>query len=210
MPLSEKLLLPSVLSLIFANLILLFGVVFFDWNIRDVFYVYFFETIIIGFYSVLHLWQAPPSKLRQITGVTIERLVHIVIFCFIYGVVVAVMGVYLSLIFPLYEADLTRIAPSVVVLFLSHGVSYYVNFLGNREFESQSLIKIFTQPFKRLMFPHLLLVLILSLFGTTLPIVMFIIFRTCIDLNMHIWEHEFFWQHMGEGSFSGDMSRFRG
>ncbi len=211
MPISETLRYPSVISLIIANFVPVFGVLFFEWNIRDIFYIYFFETIIIGFYSVCHLWQAPASKLRQVVGINLERFVYIAVFCFTYGMGVASTGVFLNLLIPMYDTDLARIGPALLVLFLSHGVSYFVNFLGNKEFESQSLQEIFIQPFKRLMFPNLFIIFVLfpflAFFGTVGSVIALAIFRTCIDLKMHIWEHEFFWQKIGEGSFSGRGSQ---
>ncbi len=46
---------PSVASLVLANLIPLVGTLFFGWSSGVILVLYWFETAVIGFYSILKL-----------------------------------------------------------------------------------------------------------------------------------------------------------
>ena len=50
--------LPSGLVLVLVNLIPLFGTLFLGWNAYDIIFLYWFENIVVGFYTVLKMSHA--------------------------------------------------------------------------------------------------------------------------------------------------------
>jgi hypothetical protein len=138
------------------------------------------------------------QSLKTRTGrVVLQRSLYVAAFCIIFGIVVLFNATFIGIMFPLYDADFKILLPGIISLFLSHGVSYYLNFLGNEEYRKMSAREIFIKPFKRVMFPQLLFILaalpFLYIFGEGGPIVVFVLCKILADAKTHMWEHGSFW-----------------
>jgi hypothetical protein len=89
--------------LIIANLVPVYGVWFLQWSAKDVFLVYCFETIIIGFFTILKLTITGIIKKRddwENGGTTSKQpaLLFIFFFLFHYGMFVTIqMGLFFSI-----------------------------------------------------------------------------------------------------------------
>lgn len=89
--------------MIIANLVPVFGVWFLQWSAKDVFLVYCFETIIIGFFTILKLTITGIIKKKddwQHGGTTSKQpaMLFIVFFLFHYGMFVSIqMGLFFSI-----------------------------------------------------------------------------------------------------------------
>jgi len=89
--------------MIIANLVPVYGVWFLQWNAKDVFLVYCFETIIIGFFTILKLTITGIIKKKddwENGGTTSKQpaLLFIFFFFFHYGMFVAIqMGMFFSI-----------------------------------------------------------------------------------------------------------------
>lgn len=89
--------------MIIANLVPVYGVWFLDWSAKDVFLVYCFETIIIGFFTILKLTITGIIKKKddwENGGTTSKQpaLLFIFFFFFHYGMFVAIqMGMFFSI-----------------------------------------------------------------------------------------------------------------
>lgn len=196
---------PSVIVLLIANLVPVFGVVFFEWTFASVLYLYFFEIIIVGFYGVLHLWMAPLKRFdtgeiepRYSRRLVLKRIVFTCTFAVVFGAGLLCIGGFLSIVFPLFESDLKQLMPAIAALFVSHGVSYYLNFLGKAEYQYMSAREIFVKPFQRMMLPYMILAIISYpllhlILNDVGPVLLFVFFKIVVDLNLHIWEHRTFW-----------------
>ena len=78
-------------------------------------------------------------------------------------------------------------------MFISHGVSFYTNFIGQREYEGASVSGLMTAPYNRVMVMHLTLILggwVILLIGMPAgALVLLLVLKTAVDLRAHRGEH---------------------
>ena len=126
----------SVASLIAANLIPLFGVLFFGWGGGVVMVLYWCETAVIGLYSILKL----PYALRWEAWIAVPFfIVHFGVFLGItgflalafYGFMDEPTGKGWEILRPI-RLEMLLFIPAVIV---SHGVSFVTHFLGDKEYK---------------------------------------------------------------------------
>jgi hypothetical protein len=189
----------SVISLIIANCVPLFGIFLFDWNLFDIMFLYWLESAVIGFYSLL--------KLIQLGKILALFLVPFFIFHF--GMFM--MG-HLIFIFFLFSSPLeSRIGlgnfPTllslipllktiwvpITILFVSHGVSYVSNFIYKKEYTLHTLKDFMVTPYKRIMLLHVTLIaggfLMILFQSPKSAAALLIILKIVIDVRAHIKEH---------------------
>jgi hypothetical protein len=161
---------PSSLMLIAANLVPVAGAVFFGWNLSDVMVIYWAESAVVGLFNLAKIirigrWAAlfaGPFFLGHFGGF---MAVH---FLFIYSIFVEGVGGEgpagdLSNVFALFVG----LWPALLALLLSHGYSFFANFLGQREYEGRTVSQQMSEPYSRIIFMHLVLI-----FGGGLALVM--------------------------------------
>lgn len=89
--------------------------------------------------------------------------------------------------------DPTGVAIAAASLALSHGVSFFVNFLGNREYEHVSPDEQMFRPYPRVMVLHITILgggFLIGFFGTPLAaLVLLVVLKIGIDLRAHLKEH---------------------
>jgi hypothetical protein len=143
----------STLALIAANLVPLAGVLFGDWNLGDVMVLFWAESAVVAFYAlgkmaVVGRWLAIPAGVFFVAHFGAFMAMH---FLFIYEIFVrgiaakghepaayeALAGVFV----PLW--------PALLALFLSHGVSFVMDFVGRREALTTTLTKLTSAPYSR-------------------------------------------------------------
>ena len=185
----------SSIVLILANLVPVAGAAFFGWELSDVMVLYWAESAIIGFFNlckmaVIGRWSAllaGPFFLGHFGGF---MAVH---FLFIYGIFVEGMentgsGGDLREVAQLFY----RLWPALLALFLSHGYSFVVNFLGRQEYRGRRVQDQMSEPYSRIVFMHLVLIfggfLTMALGGPTPVLVAVIVLKVAIDLRSHLKE----------------------
>ena len=182
------------LALVAANLIPLAGALFFGWDLGMIMLLYWAESAIIGFFNlckiiVIGKWAAlaaGPFFLGHFGGF---MAVH---FLFLYslflqnpaegvdmdGSLGVVAGLFLSL------------WPALLAMFLSHGFSFFHNFLGRREYEGRTVGDQMSEPYSRIIFMHLVIILggglAMALGDTQLVLMGVIVLKTVIDLRAHL------------------------
>ena len=189
----------SITSLIIANIIPLFGIFFFDWNLFDIMFLYWLESAVIGFYSLL--------KIIQI-GKTLA-LFFAPFFIFHFGMF---MAVHLVFIFFLFSSSgdsgitlgnfptIASIIPllktvwvPITLLFMSHGVSYVSNFIYKKEYTLHTFKDFMVTPYKRIMLLHVTLIaggfLMILFQSPKSAAALLIILKIVIDVRAHIKEH---------------------
>ena len=182
-----------VVALVLANLLPLAGVALLDWAIGDVMVLFWAESAVIGFWNLARLgvigrWMAIPLGL---------------FFCvhfggFMAGHFVFIHGFFLEERFagaPMSDlpALLGHLLPAVLALFVSHGISFFVNFLGHREYEGRELGQQMGAPYARIVVMHLTII-----FGGFLSIAfeegqgalaLLVLLTLGTDLRAHLREH---------------------
>lgn len=188
--------LESTMALVIANVVPLAGVLFFGWDLGDIMVLYWLESGVIAFYTVLKI---------AIVG----KVAALVAAPFFVGHFGGFMAGHFLLIYALflrgnsggwapgYAAELSAIfAPiwtSIAALFISHGISSSTNFLGQREYEGATVSGLMAAPYHRVMVMHLTLIVggwIILLIGMpTGALAVLLMLKTALDLQAHRREH---------------------
>ncbi|EFK96199.1 conserved hypothetical protein [sediment metagenome] len=80
------------------------------------------------------------------------------------------------------------------MLFISHGVSYYSNFIQNKEYERVSPDDLMASPYTRIFIMHLTVIfgaaLVINISGQSVgPLIVLTVLKTTVDLFSHYFEH---------------------
>jgi hypothetical protein len=188
---------PSSLALIVANLVPIAGAAFLGWELSDVMVLYWAESAIIGFYNICKIavigrWSAllaAPFFIGHFGGF---MAVH---FLFVYGIFVEGMQDGGS------GGDLRAVAalfvglwPALLALFLSHGYSFFANFIGRQEYRRRTVRDQMAEPYSRIIFMHLVLILggfmVLVLGGPTPVLLLVIAAKIWFDLRAHLKQRQ--------------------
>jgi len=83
--------------------------------------------------------------------------------------------------------------PSLAALFVSHGVSFFTNFLGRREYLGATTKGLMTAPYNRITVMHLAIIfggwIILLLKSPVPAIALLVLFKIALDFTAHRKEH---------------------
>jgi len=188
---------PSTLLLIIANLVPIAGSIFLGWNLADVMVLYWAESAVIGFFNICKMaviggWTvllAGPFFAGHFGGF---MAIH---FLFIYTLFVKQPQQGGALVGDLAEVSqlFINLWPALLALFASHGFSYYQNFLGRKEFRGKTMNSQMTEPYNRIIFMHLVLILggglSLVLGGATPVLIIVIGLKIYFDIKAHLKQH---------------------
>lgn len=188
---------PSALALIAANLVPLAGVLLGQWKLGDVMVLFWSESAIIGFYTVLKMavagkWAAlfaVPFFVGHFGGFMAAH------FMFVYGFFLdgfvgggpepGALAALKGLFTPLW--------PALAALFASHGVSFAANFLGQREYAGATVQNLMAAPYKRIVVMHVTIIFgggLTMMLNTPAPaLALLILLKIAADLRAHTREH---------------------
>jgi len=187
----------STLALIAANLIPLLGVLFLGWRLGDIMALFWAESAVIGFWNVIKLaivgrWAAllaAPFFVGHFGGFMAGHFFFIYYF-FIRGMAAAgpepeAWDALIDVFAPIW--------PALAVLFISHGVSFFTNYLGRSEYLGMNLKTQMGEPYKRIVVMHVTIILggfLTMTLRTPMPVLfLLIVFKTASDLYAHRKEH---------------------
>jgi len=146
---------PSSIPIIIANSVPIIGVLAFGWDLRAIMFLYWLETAVVVFYSALKIITVGgPSTVPSLSA-------HLATF----GVF---MSFHLMMILPLgptphggglFPQDVIwdlfkRTWGAAASLFVSHGISFVTDFLGNGEYKHTTVNAQVSAPWKRLLVMH--------------------------------------------------------
>jgi hypothetical protein len=187
----------TIIPLVIANLSPLYGVLFEDWSIFQVMFLFWSETAIIGLFSAF--------KLIKVIGPL--AIVAIPFFSFHFGMfmfghltfIYTMFGTgtnYSSFIPPLslILESLNGLELSILLLFISHGISFYVNFIQKGEYLLAKENKQAISPYGRVVVMHLTIIfggwIILGLHSPVGALVLLVIGKIVLDINSHLRAHK--------------------
>lgn len=200
----------SSFSLIISNLVPLFGVIFFEWNLFLVIFLYWTENAVIGFYNIFKILMARESdageKMYALRAGDMEipikskvntynygKITMVVLFIFHYGIFTLVHGAFVLAFFGKLGNLPEGFFYALLFIFLSHGSSFFENFIGKREYLKTSPGRQMFQPYARVFVMHSVILLggIVSMFlgAPIFALIILIVLKTIVDLLYHIAEH---------------------
>jgi len=188
---------PTAIALIVANLVPLVGVLFFDWNLFTIMFFFWLESAVIGFFNILKL----------VIVANILSIIMVPFFVVHYG---AFMSGHLVFIFALFSPDemsfsgffpppdllishIMNVWPAFLGACLSHGISFFYNFIGKKEFRRSTPEKQMMAPYGRIILMHVTIIfggwLILALGAPVLALILLIGLKIVSDARAHHKEH---------------------
>jgi hypothetical protein len=213
----------AVAALIIANLVPLVGVLWFGWDVWGILIIYWLENGIYGLFNVLKMRRAEGPEdsspvaiadtRRRLNSFKVngrsptgsEKAVLIPFFILHYGIFWVVHGIFV-LMLPLFAftgangspdfgttLDPLAILLVLVGLFISHGLSYRLNYIGRGEYLRTTAIRQMFAPYGRLVILHVTIIFGAILIGVTgapaAAIVVLVLLKIALDLGLHLAEH---------------------
>jgi len=201
----DDILSPTVLLLVFANLVPLYGLFFLHWQIFPILLLFWIENVIVGIFNILKMLLASPSN----AGSWVAKIAMIPFFCFHYGMFTLVHGVFVFVVFGGFftsgagfpdESSLFEVVGSaqlgwaILALFLSHLVSFVFNYIGKGEYKKAALQELMGQPYGRVVILHLTILiggfLVMSLGSPVFALLILVFLKIFVDVQAHVREHK--------------------
>ena len=203
---------PSVIALVLANLVPIFGVLLFHWAVFPLMFLFWSENVIIGALNVLKMLLASPASPLSWAG----KLFVIPFFCVHYGMFTFIHGVFVIGLFgggfksgagfPNAEmfwrvAQENYLGWAILGLAVSRGISFVTNYLFNGEYKRASLPQLMQQPYGRIVVLHLAILgggfLMMALHSPALGLLLLVALKIALDLRGHFAERKKFAEVLG-------------
>jgi ABC-type xylose transport system permease subunit len=193
------------LALLLANAVPIIGVVLLGWTVFPLILLYWLENVVVGGFNALKMAFAQPSEpLFWAAKLFLLPffIVHFGGFTYVHGMLLlALFGQRGSQAFDLLHAvpeaiRTQQLGWAVLSLVLSHGLSFYWNYLRNGEYQRAALRDLMTQPYSRVIVLHLAVLFggwIVMLLGSPTPaLVLLVALKTAADVRAHLAERRKF------------------
>jgi len=184
-------------------------VLFFGWSVWNILVIYWLENGIVGVINVLKMSVATGDEVtpgvtlmvngRPATSATKMGLipffiVHYGIFWFVHGIFVLTLPAFFSLMSDDgMTLDLGPVVFAALGLAISHGLSFWWNFLHGGEYRRTAAAALMFAPYKRLVALHITIIFgAFAVMFTGAPaaaVAVLVAIKTAIDLGLHLAEH---------------------
>lgn len=176
--------------MIVMNVLALLAALYYGWDLFTLMLLYWLETAVIGFFTVLKLLHT--GRFLAIFIVPFF-LVHFGMFMFVHlNFLFALFGDGTDLLsmsaIPEVMSQLAVVALPAVGLFASHLYSFLINYLDKREFYSKGPMEFFFYPYPRVIVMHLTIIFggFISMFLTpSFALVLLSGLKTITDVSAH-------------------------
>lgn len=152
------------LVIVLANLVPVFGVFFFDWEVFTILFLFWLENVIVGVFNVLKM-RRMPAEVKF--GANAPRA-EIPFFILHYGFFMLGHGIFVFAMFlkpdspgDFFAAMAGRwltLLVAFVSLIVEHGYAYYYDFLRSGEYKKPSKFPQFMKPYGRLVVLHVTII----------------------------------------------------
>jgi len=187
----------SARYLLLSNIATIAIALYEGWNVSEVMWVYWCQSVVIGIFNVFRLYRVGGLDTGEVRpdGRPVEmpffaRLIFPAFFAVHYGIFHLVYYSFLSTGKSLPEgADLLSMAACVGVFIVNHAISYRAN-AADDLVRRPDLGSVMMYPYKRIMPMHLTIIFG-SFFAQDSPwkLLLFLSLKTAADLSMHLVEH---------------------
>ena len=207
----------AVAALLVANAVPLLGVLLLGWNVWTILIIYWLENGVVGIFNVLKMARVEGTDAagaavamigRGMSGSGAAKATMIPFFIMHYGMFWVVHGIFV-LTLPQFLAfggegvgsesgselfsDPLAIAIVLIGLFISHGLSYRLNFIGRGEYRRTTVARQMGAPYGRLVVLHVTIIfgaLAIAFSGAPeAAVVVLVVLKTALDLGLHLAEH---------------------
>lgn len=158
----------SFVSLLISNLLVIILAVVQKWQVSEVLWVYWMQSVIIGLFQFLRILCLKKS--------------HAFFFLFHYGFFHFIYAIFLYNIFTRKPLDFTNLFIGGLIFFLNHTFSYFYN-----QQKTQNIKQLMFSPYIRIIPMHLIIIFGALLGQSTL--IIFLLLKTIVDLIMHTFKH---------------------
>jgi hypothetical protein len=217
-----------LLALVLANLVPVLGVLFMHWDVGAIVVLYWTENLVAGFYTLLKM---------LLTGGT-SALGYMLFFCLHYGGFCAIHGAFvleltqyagdISTQLPaaswpgplvlaqkilyigqqVFEAAPPEFTLACIALLLSHGVSFLLLFVWQKEYRRTSVDALMTAPYKRIAVLHIAVIiggfLVVELGQPMGLLLALVALKTGMDIILHNRSHRASTRRSAETATSGN------
>ncbi len=182
------------LALIFFNLIPLLGVIYWDWKLFDILFLYWLESLVIVIYNGFKIHKVAKINQYPQPSYFVYGYIYFMLSGFWLIIICVFFGPLKSTFFELpgEALDLGVIFP-LIGLIISHGISYKNNFLDNKEYRNLTVNQVFYAPIFR--YSIIQLVVFFTGIGYLITDSIFfgaitmVVLKTILDLFAHWQEH---------------------
>jgi hypothetical protein len=192
----------SAWVLVAANLVPLYGVLFWHWQVFPLLALFWMENAIIGILNAARMLAIDPGN----AALWAAKLFSVPFFCFHYGLFTAVHGVFVFSMFGKYDFDgLWVLAPAaravadwnlalpLAALAASHVFSFFWNFVHRREYLRAALQEQMMKPYGRVLILHLAILFgglaAMALGSPVWALLVLLAVKIGVDLKAHLKEH---------------------
>ena len=186
-----------------ANLVPVIGALYFGWDLSSVLVISWAESAVIGFYNI--------CKMLVIGGISsffygIFFISHFgaymaIHFMFLYQIFIKGMNSAASVSIEEVSLYLVNLWPAILALFVSHGISFIQNFLGRKEYINRTAKKQMSEPYQRIVFMHLVIIIgagLSAILGEKSWVIMLVIAaKVIVDIRAHARERKLNWKTDG-------------
>jgi len=207
----------AVVFLVVVNLIPIFGVLFFDWDLFSLMMLYWMENIIVGLFNPIKMAFATgvDEKLSEFPLASVGLKIFLIpFFTFHYGLFCLVHGLFIVAFFgqsgffsnstdgsvpnELFSGGFidtlaNNFGWALLSMVLSHGLSLALNYFGQREYLKANIVEMMFQPYKRIVVLHLTILLgaflAMGLGSPMIALIFMAILKIIVDVISHVVEH---------------------
>jgi hypothetical protein len=189
-----------------ANLYPLYGVVVQGWDVFPLMFLFWSENLAIGIFNLLRMAMVPTHS----ASLWLQKLFALLFFAVHFGGFTAIHGLFVIAVFGgdvQTETDINWPTPEILsriiqdcrlilpisFFFLSHGFSFFHNYLGKGEHLRSGLISLLFRPYARITVMHVTILLggfFMQERGSPAGgLAVLIVLKLVVDVAAHLREH---------------------
>ncbi len=195
-------LIPSTAFLIGMNLIPILGILFFDWRVEILVFLYWVENVFVGLLNIYKVKKAEgsfPSDIKStvrwdklkppVLKKKASNLMSTIYFGFTF-----VHGIFVLVFFGFPYKSLGEVIIAVSLLISPHLFSLFYHFIYHKEYKIISYQECLMAPVQRMVILHLVVIFYGFLLmnyqsKSIIPVIFMVILKTIIDVWKHVTSH---------------------
>jgi len=186
----------SLTFLLLTNLATVVGTVLQGWNITDLLWIYWGQSVVIGYYNVHRIVDLDRiatdgfiSNIRPVEPMCETQRCTAVCFALHYGLFHLVYGVFLLTTFRIHpDFPVAGVLLCILAFWFTHRFSYRFNRERDRAVPNIGSLMFF--PYVRIIPMNLVILLGAPIAGdNTLALVLILLLKTAVDVAVHVIEH---------------------